>query len=284
MMRYYMLNGTLTPIDQAVVPVSDLGLLRGYAIFDYLLARQGRPMFIDDYLTRLLRSAQLLHINLPFSQEVLHQQVKELIAANDIREAGIRFLVTGGASLDGYTPSSTPTVAILAHPMPPFDPVTYERGLKLLLHRYQRDIPEVKTTNYLIGIHALPRLKAAGAAEILYHDGTHIFETTRSNFFLVKRDGTIITPAKGVLQGITRKHVITLAREEFEIVLRPLAIEELHQASEAFITSTIKRIAPVVQIDDIPIGNGQPGPVARHLLQKLVALEQAYLEALTHSS
>ncbi len=284
MIRYHMIDGALRPAQEASIHVTDLGLLRGYAIFDYLLVRQGQPLFLDDYLSRLLRSAELLRLSLPFSREQLRRQVTELVRANALREGGIRFLVTGGPSPDGYSPSSTPTVLILAHPMPRFDPQVYTRGLKLLLHLYRRDIPEVKTTNYLIGIHQLPRLRAAGASEVLYHDGTYIYETTRSNFFIVKKDGTVVTPAEGVLQGITRKHVIQLAREAFEVELRPLALGELAEAAEAFVTSTIKRVAPVVQVADVVIGEGRPGPVAKRLREMLVELEAQYIAEAALSS
>ncbi len=284
MIRYHMIDGVLTPAAEASVHVTDLGLLRGYAIFDYLLTRSGQPMFLDDYLSRLLRSAELLRLKLPFDRQELRRQVVELVQANDMEEGGIRFLVTGGPSPDGYTPATAPTVLILAHPMPRFDPQAYEQGVKLLLYEYRRDIPEVKTTNYIIGIHQLPRLQAAGASEVLYHDGTHIFETTRSNFFVVKKDGTIVTPEQGVLKGITRKNVIRLAQEEYPVELRPLAIEELHDAAEAFVTSTIKRVAPVVQVDDIVIGAGRPGPVAARLREKLIALEQQYIAEAALSS
>lgn len=284
MIRYHMVDGVLRPAQEASVPVTDLGLLRGYAIFDYLLVRQGQPLFLDDYLSRLLRSAELLRLSLPFSRAQLRRQVAELVAANDLSEGGIRFLVTGGPSADGYSPSATPTVLILAHPMPHFDPQVYARGLKLLLYPYRRDIPEVKTTNYLIGIHQMPRLRTAGASEVLYHDGTHIYETTRSNFFIVKKDGTVVTPAEGILQGITRKHVIQLAREVFQVELRPLAIDELAEAAEAFITSTIKRVAPVVQVGDMLIGEGRPGPVAKRLHDMLLGLEARYLAQATPPS
>lgn len=284
MIRYHMIDGVLTPAAEASVHVTDLGLLRGYAIFDYLLAREGQPMFLDDYLSRLLRSAELLRLHLPFDRQELRRQVLELVQANEMKEGGIRFLVTGGPSPDGYTPATTPTVLILAHPMPRFDSQAYEQGLKLVLYEYRRDIPEVKTTNYIIGIHQLPRLQAAGASEVLYHDGTHIFETTRSNFFVVKKDGTIVTAEQGVLKGITRKNVIRLAQEEYPVELRPLAIDELHDAAEAFVTSTIKRVAPVVQVDDIVIGTGRPGPVAARLREKLIALEQQYIAQAALSS
>ncbi len=95
-----------------------------------------------------------------------------------------------------------------------------------------------------------------------------ISELTRSNFFIVDKDNTIITPGDGILKGVNRKHVITLASQHFSVVERDLFMDELATAREAFITGTTKKVMPVYQVDDMFIGKGTRGPVTEEL-QKL---------------
>jgi branched-subunit amino acid aminotransferase/4-amino-4-deoxychorismate lyase len=82
-----------------------------------------------------------------------------------------------------------------------------------------------------------------------------------------------VTPAENVLAGITRKNVLQLAGQRFKAVQRPITLKELAGAREAFLTSTTKRIVPIVQVDDFLIGDGKPGPVSAALLEDLIALE-----------
>ena len=105
---------------------------------------------------------------------------------------------------------------------------------------------------------------------LFVNEREHVLEATRSNFFIFRGD-TLITPRRGILIGITRNVVLELARSMFSIEERPISLEELALADEAFITSSSKEITPVVQIDDLVIGDGKPGP---HSYQ----LEQLFIE------
>jgi D-alanine transaminase/branched-chain amino acid aminotransferase len=140
-------------------------------------------------------------------------------------------------------------------------------GIKLISHEYLRDLPEVKTINYLMGIYKLPEVQSKGAVDLLYHWKGKISELTRSNFFIVDQYDRIITAGDGVLKGVNRKHALEVARKHFEVVERDLFMKELNQAKEAFITGTTKKVMPVVQIDDIRIGSGKPGAITMELQQ-----------------
>lgn len=265
MVRYYDVNGSLVQKYTASMGLDDLGLLRGYGIFDYFLVRQGVPMFWDDYSERFYRSARLLGLEVPIAVEELRQRIAKLLDVNQENDAAIRLLLTGGYADDSYTPTE-PNLAIIQHAMPAVAPEHYEAGIKLMRYPHQRELPEVKSTNYLTGIFIREQLRRAGASEVLYHNGSLVSESARSNFFIVTGEGTLATPRNGVLHGITRKHVLELARQTgIRTEERDLMLEELPHASEAFLTSTIKGVLPVVNIDEIRIGSGQPGPVALHL-------------------
>ncbi len=277
MIQYYNINGSLVAAGEASLKVGDLAILRGYGVFDYFQVREGVPMFLDDYVARFDHSARLLHLELPVSQSELKERIRELIAANDLPEAGIRLVLTGGYSPDGYAPTE-PNLLVMEHELPPANPQGYEQGARLLSHQFQREIPEAKTINYLTGIRLLAEMKKLGAIEVLYHDGKFIRETARGNFFLVTEDDTLVTPHEKILSGITRKNVLQVARTLVSVEERNVPLDELQNAKEVFITSSNKGVLPIVQIDDLVIGNGKPGVVTKKIGEALQAFAASYIE------
>lgn len=278
MVRYCLLNGVLTDAAQASIGLSDLGLLRGYGIFDYFLVRRGMPMFFDDYLDRFSRSAALLGLELPVSLPELKAHIFRLLEANGLSDTAIRLLLTGGYAEDSYTPTQ-PNWIVMQHPMPQVPARQHAEGIKLMLYRHVRELPEVKSTNYLTGIRIREALKSAGAPEVLYHDGSCVSESARSNFYIVTQEGTLVTPRDKVLHGVTRKQVLQSAREiGIPVEERELLLTELPAAAEAFLTSTLKGVLPVVQIDELRIGSGAPGPLSRRLGEAFRARVEAYLQ------
>lgn len=276
MIKYYAVNGEIIPREQAVIGVDDLAILRGYGMFDFFLVREGHPLFFDDYLDRFERSARLLHLVLPFSREELKAQIMRLIRANDLQEAGLKLVLTGGYSPDGYS-FTRPNLVILASPLPQYPSAKYEKGVKLMLHEYHRSIPTAKTINYIVGINLLPQMQAAGAEDVLFHFGGLVFETTRANFFIVKNDGSVVTASEGILAGITRKKTLEIARQHLQVEERNLTMEELKTAKEAFISSSTKQIMPVVRVDGFSIGNGRPGEITRQLMRLLEEAVEEHL-------
>ena len=276
MITHAMLNGHLSRAEALSLHVSDLSILRGYGIFDFFLFLKGQPLFLEDYLDRFYRSARLLHLEIPFTREAFASQIFELIEANGYQEGGIRLLLTGGYSPDGYTPSE-PNVLILQYPLPAqaWDTTA---TLKLITHPHLRELPEIKTTNYITGISLLPELKKHGADDLLYLDGEWIRESVRSNFFLVLEGDRVVTPAQKILLGVTRKQVLHLARQRYTVEEREVHVSEIAKAKEAFFTSSTKGIFPVIQIDGRPVGDGKPGPVSKQLQQDFIAHLEAYLQ------
>jgi branched-chain amino acid aminotransferase len=146
-----------------------------------------------------------------------------------------------------------------------------------MLYEYQRLLPTTKTINYVAGINLLPQMQATGTEDLLFHFGGYISETTRANFFIVKEDDTIVTAGEAILEGVTRKHTLLIARRHYKVEERALALDELQTAKEAFLTSTTKRVMPVVKVGDTTIGNGKPGEVSRRLFELLKKEEELYL-------
>ena len=180
--RFHKINGELADAGAASIGLNDLGLLRGYGVFDFFLVRQGVPLFFDDYLARFARSLGLLGLELPVDVDTLKQHILHLIEVNGIPDTAIRLLLTGGYAEDSYTPEQ-PNWIIMQHFMPRTPPEQYAAGIKLMLYRHERELPEIKSTNYLTGIRIREALRKAGAPEVLYHNGQLLSESARSNFF-----------------------------------------------------------------------------------------------------
>jgi len=260
--KYCYINGEMSPVETASIGVSDLALLRGYGVFDFLAVRQGTPLFLNDYLVRFERSSGILGLQLPFSIAQLHEMVWSLVEANGLRDAGIRLVLTGGYSEDGFTPAS-PNLIILEHYLAPKSESVWNQGIKMMSYAHQRELPEVKSINYITGIQLLDRLKKEGAAEALFHENGWVRESARSNFFIVSDQGKLVTPEKKILHGITRQRILQSAGSIIDIEVRELALKEVFTAREAFIASTTKGNLPVVNVDNHLIGNGKPGLVSK---------------------
>lgn len=259
-------------LDKAHVHITDLALLRGYGIFDFFRLVELQPLFLDDHIERFFNSAGFLRLPCPVGREELKSMILEIIRENQIPNSGVRLVLTGGESPNGYF-IGKPTLFAINEPINPLPEEHFSEGIKLITQEYLRDIPEVKTINYLMGIYKLPEVQQKGAVDLLYHWNGRISELTRSNFFLVDQNDRIITPGSGVLKGVNRKHVLEVARDHFEIEERDLLMDELKTAKEAFITGTTKKVMPVVQVDNLSIGQGRPGAVT----SKLQALYNDYI-------
>jgi len=260
----YILNDKLIDQDRAFIHVHDLALLRGYGIFDFFRLIGSVPLFIDDHLNRFYRSAAYLRLEPPLSKQELKAKIIEMLEVNRIESSGVRIVLTGGESPNGYF-IGQPTLFVINEPMGPPIREHFENGIKLISLEYQRDLPEVKSINYLVGIYHLPEVQKADAIDILYKFNGHVSESTRSNFFIVNDDNVIVTPGEGVLKGINRMKLIEMCQGKFPVKERPVSWNEVLNAKEAFITGTSKKVTPVIQIDDRLIADGQPGALTKEL-------------------
>jgi D-alanine transaminase/branched-chain amino acid aminotransferase len=117
-----------------------------------------------------------------------------------------------------------------------------------------------------------PYVRDKNADDVLYQRDGLVSECPRSNFFIVTKDDKVITPAENILKGVIRGKVLALAQQIGPIEERPVSLDDIRNAREAFITSTTKHIIPVLQIDGQPMGDGLPGKISRQLRQQLDAL------------
>lgn len=260
------INGDIREKHEALIPVYDLGLLRGLGIFDFLRVWKGIPVFAEDHIERLNRSLDLVGFKTDLTSADWIEWFYKMIEVNGAERAGFRVVVTGGFSEDGYTIPDKKNIYMMLHHLPDNDPAHYEKGVSLLTSSYQREIPAAKTMIYVQSMRMQPQLKSSGAFEVLYHWKGEITECSRCNIFFIDHNGAIHTPKDGMLKGITRKQVLRFAAENgYDVKEREVRMEELPSMAGAFLTATTKGILPVVKIDDQLIGDGKVHPVATSL-------------------
>ena len=267
---YSIINGEFVDKNEASILISDLSIQRGFGIFDFFRTIKNEPVFLEDHLQRFYFSASEMFMDVGYSPDELKKLILHLIDKNKIPDSGIRITLTGGYSEDGYTPAK-PNLLITQNPFI-FNHDNFNKGIKLITFQHQRQLPQVKTIDYLMAIHLQNFIKKNNADDVLYFNENEITECPRSNFFIVTKNDEVITPAKNILKGITRKKILDFA--EFNVkesVISPLDISEL---KEAFISSTTKNILPVLEIDGNKIGDGKPGKITRKIFEHLFSIKE----------
>ena len=269
------LDGRLLPADQPHLSAFDRGFQLGDGVFETLRALAGRPTELPEHVERLQRSAAGLAIPLPDDIEArLAAGISKLVAAEGLAgpdgDASIRITVSRGIFLGrGLLPPDEhppPTIVIQAWPVPPTPTDHLERGLHLVSSTVRRDpenpLAALKTTSRADYVYARVEARTAGADDALFltTDG-FLSEATSANLFVVRGD-VLATPALGcaILPGTTRSWILRWAEG---VGLRAdegfLTTRHLHEADEAFISSSVAGILPVTRFDAEPIANGRPG-------------------------
>ena len=277
-MSIYYIDGAFVPASQAVIPVDDLAVLRGYGVFDLVRTYGGKPFFLKEHIERLRNCAAEIGLHMPWTTRELTGIVKKTLAKNSHRESNIRIVVTGGSSPDFTTPQDKPRLLVLVSPLPELPETWYSDGVKIITRVTERFKPGAKSINYIPATVALEEARRKGAIEALYLDRQDfVLEGTTSNIFAFVGQ-TLITPGRDILSGITRQVVLAVAAEQFEVEIRDISRQELLQADEVFIAGTNKGVVPVIQVDETVIGRGAPGPLTRtstSLTPNLIAFSAA---------
>ena len=272
----HYVNGKLVNEKETVINIFDLGLIRAYAVFDYVRLYNGKFFHLNDHLERLQNSAHKMKIILPISINDIHDIAHLLLEKNPQIDAGMRFIITGGlVQSDLISPSSISSLIILFHPLKSLPNYNDSNSIKVITTKLSRIFPDVKSTNYTSAILALKEAYIKNYDHALYiNDKNEILEGTTSNIFFFKNKTLITADSSDILKGITRKVVLKLAEGNFPIEFRPLNISEIENCEEAFLTASNKQILSVSMIDDKIIGNGLAGENTK----KLQFMFNKYLE------
>jgi branched-chain amino acid aminotransferase len=260
----YYINGNYVPEGEAKLSVFDLSILRGFGVFDYLRTYKKRPFHLWDHLERLNYSAENLRLKIPCSLAEIAKIIDSLIELNQIEEAGIKIIVTGGVSTDQFTPQ-TASLIVLVFALTKYPKHFYTKGVSAITTSLTRSFPKLKTTQY---IPAIVTLHDHQAEEAIYlNQARELLEATTSNFFCFKKNTLYTCNSDEILLGVTREIVLKLAAQRFPIQLRPITYEELSTIDEAFITASNKEIMPLIKIDHHQIGTGEVGVRTKEMIQ-----------------
>lgn len=273
-------NGKIVPATEAVIPVHDRSFLYGDGAFDTAVVRRGRVFKLDGHIDRLWRSLRVLRIPAPLEKAELREAALELMRRNGMVDGFLRIVVSRGTcpyiSLDPRAVLAGPTLVMLTRPADPPEELAVIHGRRSGARAITASIRKtptaslesrVKSNNYLNSILARWEAIDAGVDEAILLDARgHVTEGSGDNVFAVRGDRLLTPPAVNILEGITRATLLGLApRAGLQPEERELTLYDQYTADEAFLTSTVVGVLPIVELDGRRIGSGVAGPVARRL-------------------
>lgn len=274
-----VLGGIVTDPALMVLPLDDHMVHRGHAVFDTAAMVDGMLYQLDPHFERLLRSAEMARIPLPFEPQQLRQIIIDTAAASGRRDAAVRYWLSAGPG--GFGLSSGECVGssfyvMIFRPQPEPEHF-YTEGVKLVTSSVPIKPPffaRVKSNNYLPNALVLLEARDRGADHGLFLDAEGcVAESSHMNVAFVNADNVLCHPTyEAILTGITAQRMLYLARQlvnsgELEgIALRNVPIQEWRAAREILLLGSSLKVAPVVRWDDQVVGDGRPGPIALRLL------------------
>ena len=285
------IDGNLTPLTQARIPVADRGFLYGDSIYEVFRTYSGVGFLYEAHWQRLGNSARLIHMEMEYRPEEFFREIRRTILSSGAADLGedvyVRYAVTRG---DGPvelfpTPGLQTRFVIIVKAVPEWDPTFYSEGLVMAIPEIRRNSahtldPNIKGGNYLNNVLGVIEARELGADDCLFlNERGLVTEASNSNVFFVV-DGRVVTPFQGAgnLIGLTKQTVLRICRE-VEIEADEAAIEPADTvgASECFVTSTTREVMPVrrLRLEDgqeieFPSGGGP-------LTQKIADLYKAYI-------
>jgi branched-chain amino acid aminotransferase len=269
-------RGAYVPIAQASVPMTDWGFLRSDAAYDVVTVWDGAFFRLDAHLERFLRSCARFRLDPGKSPGEIVEILAQCVRLSGLRASYVEMICTRGQPPWGSRDPRQAANQFYAFAVPYVWIANEEqraRGLHVAVSGIQRIPPasvDPTAKNYHWNDLTMGLLGAldAGADTVLLTDGAgHVVEGPGFNVFAVI-DGALVTPKEGVLEGITRRTVMELARAQgMEVRECALAADALRRADEAFLSSSGGGVLPVTRVDGQPVGSGAVGPVTASLLQ-----------------
>ncbi len=271
------LDGNLVDKQHATVPVYDHGLLYGDGVFEGIRVYNGRVFKLKSHLERLAASAHAIHLTLHYTIREIEQAVRETVAANGLKDAYIRLVVTRGAGPLGLNPFTCPKPAtiVIVDRITLYPEEMYAEGMPVIVAKRPRVPvecldPAVKSLNYLNNILAKVEAIEAGCHEaVMLNTDGEVCECTGDNIFLV-RGSRIVTPpvSAGLLNGVTRLFVMNEVAPAcgIDVAERTLRLDDLFTADEIFLTGTAAEVIGVRSVNGTAIGEGRVGPITSRLV------------------
>ncbi|MGT2453403.1 D-amino acid aminotransferase [Cupriavidus basilensis] len=270
------LNGELTPLSEARIPVLDRGFIFGDGVYEVVPIYGAKPFRLPQHLARLARSLATIGIPNPHAEPEWMALIDRVVRANGLSDQMVYIQVTRGVArrTHAFPKEVTPTVLIMTNPMSLPSADMREKGVACVTAEDKRWLHcQVKSTSLLGNVLAAQNAAEHGVTEtIQFRDGA-LTEASASNVWVVRK-GRISAPPKDnlILEGIRYGWMEELcAALDISLEARRISQDEVMAADEVLLTSASKEILAVVTIDGKTIGSGEPGPV----FKKLYAAYQA---------
>ncbi len=281
------LDGKISSPEEARVSVFDRGFLFGDGVYETGRSYNRCFLYLEEHWQRFRRSADRLKIQVPWPDEELKRGLFKVASVFGKPDVYFRTIVTRGIvdSVDiGRAEVKGPTLVHIIQDLSSTTEKYRSRGLKLATSKIVRNSalaqdPNIKTSNYLNSLMALQDVKSRGADDAIMCDVQgNLTEGTTFSIFGVTHSNCVITPALevGILDSITRRHVIEIAKKSFKVEERFFKLSEFHQCREVFAASSIREVMPVQALDMMEYTI--EGPVTRALYESFGQEVKRYVE------
>ncbi len=273
------MDGRLIPWDDAKIHILTHSLHYGLALFEGIRCYEtpeGPAIFrLMDHIERLIKSASIFMLRIPYSAEELRSAVIETVKENKVSECYIRPIAYLGYGAMGLYPKDNPVnVAIAVWPWGSYlGEEGLKNGIRVKISSFIRGhvnsfLARAKVSGYYVNSQLAKReaiMNGYDEALLLDADG-YVSEGSGENIFIVRKGILKTTPLTSILEGITRDTIMKIAADEgIEVVEERFTRDELYTADEAFFTGTAAEVTPIREVDGRVIGNGRPGEVTRRL-------------------
>ncbi|MEL6482540.1 MAG: D-amino-acid transaminase [Pseudomonadota bacterium] len=282
MSRIVYVNGDYVPEEEAKISVFDRGFLMADGVYEVTSVLEGKLCDYEGHKVRLARSLSELKMGSPVTDDELLEIHRQLVTRNNLHEGVVYLQITRGAADRDFAwpKDAKPGIVLFTQDKDLEEAKAAKTGIKVVsqpdLRWARRDI---KTVQLLYPSFAKMAAKEQGADDAwMVADDGFVTEGTSNNAYIVK-GGKIVTRhlTNDILHGITRAAVLKLAREaQMQVEERPFTIAEAQEADEAFITAASTFVCPVVSVDGVALGTGEPGPVAKRLREIYIAEARAH--------
>jgi len=285
-------DGELVNWEDATLHVMSHVVHYGSSVFEgircYDTPNGGAVFRLREHMRRLLDSARIYRMPLRYTVDELVQATVDTVAANELRECYLRPLVVRTGQQMGFYPVGVPVECfIIAYKWPTYlGAEALENGVDVCVSSWRRAAPDTFPTLAKAGGNYLnSQLSKLEAKQNQYSEGImldsfgFVAEGSGENLFLV-RDGVFYTAgvSNGILQGITRDTIITLARDfGYEVREQQIPREMLYIADEMFFTGTAAELTPIRSVDQVPVGEGKPGEITRKIQSEFLGIAKGRL-------
>lgn len=282
MSRTVYVNDAWLDEQDAKISVFDRGFTFADAIYEVTAVLDGKLVEYPGHVARLKRSLKALQINIDLSDDDMLEVHREIVRRNALDNGLIYLQISRGAEDRDFLFSRDlkPTIVLYTQPKDILSQPKWREGLKLISYPEGRwSNRQIKTVQLLYSSLAKMEAHDSGADDVVFVEDGFVTESSGSNFHIVTQDGTVVTRelSNALLHGITRGSLLEIARNGgFKVEERAFTLEEVHAASEAFITAATAFVTPVVMLDGKAIGTGKPGPVVEKLRELYIADRRAH--------